>query len=84
MALIAEPLAVFIDGNGEEVEVFNSVDVKEWEAAGFQKAGAKKKGKRGRPKAPPSPKEEPAKTVQSSVQTEKSTNGKSEPVELTE
>ena len=45
MARLVEPLAVF-DHNGEEVEVFESINVKEWEAAGFKRVEPRKK--RGR------------------------------------
>jgi len=40
-------MATFIDANGKEVEVNETVDIKEWKAAGF-----KEKGKRGRPATP--------------------------------
>jgi len=55
MARIVEPLAVF-EHNGKEVEVFDSINVQEWLAAGFKPVEPRKK--RGRKPATPEQKEQ--------------------------
>ena len=42
MAAVNQPLAVFEDDSGKKIKVYNPIDVKEWEAAGYKRSGAKK------------------------------------------
>jgi hypothetical protein len=43
MAAVNEPLAVFTDGDGKQIKVYNHIDVKEWEADGYKRVEVKKK-----------------------------------------